>query len=195
LARRRGEPYDRAMATDPSKLSIVTYPEKVLRTSGKALKDINDEVRAVAARMIELMYEAEGIGLAAPQVGLSWQMFVLDVPDGEGRKATDDPPTCTTGPKVFINPKITKYDGAPEPFEEGCLSLPDIRGDVLRPPVVTMTATDEHGKSFTIRAGGLLARCVQHEFDHLHGVLILDKMTQTARMKNRTAVRDLERSR
>ncbi len=183
------------MATDPSKLSIVTYPEKVLRTPGKAVKEINDEVRAVAARMIELMYEAEGIGLAAPQVGLSWQMFVLDVPLGEGRSLADDPPTATDGPRVFINPKIAKFEGPSEPFEEGCLSLPDIRGDVLRPPVVTMTATDEHGKAVTIRAGGLLARCLQHEFDHLQGVLILDKMTQTARMKNRTAVRDLERSR
>lgn len=183
------------MATDPSTLHIVTYPQKVLRAAGKPVKDINDEVRAVAGRMIELMYEAEGIGLAAPQVGLSWQMFVLDVPEGEGRTATDDPPTCTTGPKVFINPKITKYEGAPEPFEEGCLSLPEIRGDVLRPPIVTMTATDEHAMPFTIRAAGLLARCLQHEFDHLQGVLILDKMTQTARMKNRTAVRDLERSR
>lgn len=183
------------MAVDASKLGIVHYPDKVLRTAGKAVKEINEEVRAVASRMIELMYEAEGIGLAAPQVGLSWQMFVLDVPEGEDRTSTDDPPTCTTGPMVFINPKITKYEGAPEPFEEGCLSLPEIRGDVLRPPVVTMTATDEQGKVFTIRAGGLLARCLQHEFDHLQGVLILDKMTQTARMKNRTAVRDLERSR
>jgi peptide deformylase len=92
---------------------------------------------------------------------------------------------------VFINP-VLKLEGPVEPYEEGCLSLPDIRGDVLRPPVVTVTALDEHGKQFTLRAGGLLARCIQHETDHLDGVLIIDKMTQGSRMKNRKAIKELE---
>ena len=109
------------------------------------------EARDIAERMIDLMREAEGIGLAAPQVGLSHRMFVADVPPGEGRSASADPPSATDGPMVFLNPKIVASEGAPEPFKEGCLSLPEIRGDVLRPPIVTVRATDAEGKEFTLR--------------------------------------------
>ncbi len=146
-------------------------------------------------RMVDVMEEEKGIGLAAPQIGLSWRMFVLDVPEVEKgkdrRSADDDPPTASRGPMVFINP-VLKFEGPVEPYEEGCLSLPDVLGEVLRPPVVTVTALDQHGKQFTIKAGGLLARCIQHETDHLDGVLIIDKMTPTSRMKNRRAVKELE---
>ena len=88
---------------------------------------------------------------------------------------------------------IMEPEGGIEAGEEGCLSLPDIRGDVLRPPVVTIAAMDLNGQKFTSRAGGLLARCWQHEVDHLDGVLIIDKMTQMSRIKNRKALKDLER--
>jgi|SRR6185295_15059053 len=184
------------MAVDVSKLAIVKYPAKVLRVATPPLASITPEVRAVAARMIELMYEAEGVGLAAPQVGLSWRLFVADVPAQEQdprRSPDDDPPTATRGPVVYINPRLSIPIGALEPYEEGCLSLPDIRGDVLRPPGITITATDLDGNSFSQSGGGLLARCWQHETDHLDGVLIIDKMTQIFRMKNRAAIRDLER--
>lgn len=122
-------------------------------------------------------------------------MFVLDVPEvkegDDARSSKDDPPRATDGPIVFINP-VLKLEGPVEGYEEGCLSLPDIRGDVLRPPIVTVTALNEQGKPFTLRAGGLLARCIQHETDHLDGVLIIDKMTQASRLKNRKRLRDLE---
>jgi peptide deformylase len=182
------------MPVEIANLSILEYPAKVLRTRAKPLREVTDATREVAARMIQLMYEAEGIGLAAPQVGLSWSMFVVHVPENEQRSASLHPQTATSGPIVLINPKITGFEGAPEPSEEGCLSLPEIRGDVLRPPIVTMEAIDQMGKPLLIRAAGLLSRCLQHEFDHLQGVLILDRMTQLSRMKVRSAVRDLERA-
>jgi peptide deformylase len=181
------------MSIDAPSLEIVTYPAPVLRAKAKPVEKVTDEVRLVARRMIELMREAEGIGLAAPQVGLSWRLFVVDVPPTEDRSAEAIPPTATAGPQFYINPKFSKPEGSPIPWEEGCLSLPDIRGDVLRPPVITISALDLQGKPFTQTAAGLLARCWQHEMDHLDGVLILDRMTQMSRLKNRAAIRDLER--
>jgi peptide deformylase len=152
-----------------------------------------DSRERVVDRMIALMRKADGIGLAAPQVGLSWRLFVVDVPSGEDRSPQTVPPSATDGPRFYINPKLSDPKGAPVPWEEGCLSLPDIRGDVLRPPVITISALDLEGKPFTQTAGGVLARCWQHEMDHLDGVLILDKMTQMSRLKNRAAVKELER--
>lgn len=178
---------------DPSKLTIIHYPAPVLRAKASPVASVTEHVRAVAERMVELMRKAEGIGLAAPQVGLSWRMFVVDVPSGERYKASATPPEASDGVEVYINPVLSKPEGAPMLLEEGCLSLPDIRGEVLRPPTITITATGLDGKAFTKTAGGLLARCWQHEMDHLDGVLILDRMTQLSRMKNKAAVRELER--
>jgi peptide deformylase len=184
------------MPIDPATLRVVSYPDPVLRLKAKPVAEVTDEVRAVATRMVELMREHDGIGLAAPQVGLSWRMFVIDIPPGGPDPEEVVPPgalTSTGGPTVYINPRLTEPAGAVEVLEEGCLSLPDIRGEVVRPPVITVSALDVQGKPFTQFAAGLLARCLQHEFDHLDGVLILDRMTQMSRMKTRSAVRDLER--
>lgn len=181
------------MPTDPAALSILQYPDPVLRRKAKAVAEVTDEVRAVAGRMIQLMQGVEGIGLAAPQVGLSWRMFVAHVPASESRSAEADPPTATAGPRVYINPVLSAPLGVPEPFVEGCLSLPEITGEVLRPPVITVTAMDLEGKKFTLTGAGLLARCWQHETDHLDGMLILDRMTQKWRLKNRAAIRALEK--
>lgn len=178
---------------DLNELRILSYPAPALRVRARGVPAYGAEARAVADRMIELMREAEGIGLAAPQVGLKWRLFVADVPALEDRSPEADPPTATAGTRAFLSPVITSSEGAPEPFEEGCLSLPDIRGDVLRAPIVTVRAMDVNGKEFTLRCAGLLARCVQHEIDHLDGVLILDRFTQMSRLKTKAAVRDLER--
>lgn len=179
------------MAVDPSQLRVRHYPDPVLRRRAQTIT-LTDEVRAVAARMIVLMRQHEGIGLAAPQVGLSWRLFVSHVPEGEGRSTSSTPPSAEASPGVYINPVLTDPVGGVEPFEEGCLSLPDIRGRVLRPPQITITAMDLDGQTFTRTGAGLLARCWQHEMDHLDGVLIIDKMTQIYRLKNRTAIRELE---
>ena len=101
--------------------------------------------------------------------------------------------TATDGPRVYINPVLSEPLGAPVAAEEGCLSLPEIRGDVLRSEGITISALDVEGQPFTQRAAGLLARCWQHEFDHLNGVLIIDRMLQMSRLKNRSAIRALER--
>jgi len=178
---------------DPSNLYIVTYPEPILRERATEIDPTGEGVEAVAERMIELMFDAEGIGLAAPQVGLPWRLFVAHVPPGDARAAGDDPATCTATPRAFINPEIVRMDGPPEPYEEGCLSLPDIRGDVLRPPGVNIRAVGLNGEPFEMTCQGLLARCLLHEYDHLDGVLIIDKFTQISRMKTRSAVRRLER--
>ncbi|MGD9689020.1 MAG: peptide deformylase [Phycisphaerales bacterium] len=183
------------MSVDAASLMIVHYPAAILRRKAVPVPQVTAEVRAVAGRMIELMFEADGIGLAAPQVGLPWRLFVVHVPEeqAEGRLASTDPAGATAAPTVYVNPVLSAFDGVPEPMSEGCLSLPDIRGDVLRPPGVTIRATDLEGKPFEQRGSGLLARCWQHEMDHLDGVLIIDKMLQRDRLKNRTAIRDLER--
>lgn len=181
------------MTVDPASLHILHYPDPVLRRRAQTVPKITDEVRAVARRMIELMFEAEGIGLAAPQVGLSWKLFVAHVPATDGRSAESDPVTATAQPQVYINPVLSAPTGELAPYEEGCLSLPEITGEVLRPEVITITAMDEEGRTFSRTGAGLLARCWQHEFDHLEGVLILDRMSQISRLKNRSAVRRLER--
>jgi len=186
--------YDVRMEVDPEKLWLRTYPDPALRRKAQPITRVSDQVRAAAAAMIALMRKNEGIGLAAPQVGLPWRLFVVDVPSGEKRSATQTPPSATTGPMVYINPLLSDPTGDLETYEEGCLSLPDIRGDVYRPPTITITATDLTGSQFTHTATGLLARCWQHEVDHLDGVLIIDRMTQIFRLKNRAAIRDLERT-
>jgi peptide deformylase len=187
------------MSVDPASLAIVTYPAGVLRQRAEELGEVTAEVRAVAARMIELMFEADGIGLAAPQVGLSWRLFVAHVPPGEARDgepartAEGDPASATAGPTVYINPVLSGAAGPLKSYEEGCLSLPEIRGDVNRPEEITIAAMDLEGRAFTQRGVGLLARCWQHEVDHLDGVLIIDRMSQISRLKTRMALRKLER--
>lgn len=180
------------MPIDPDSLRVRYYPDPVLRLNAKPIV-LTDEVRAVARRMFDLMRRHEGIGLAAPQVGLSWRMFVTHVPAGDGRSPSDAPPTAEVEPSVYINPVLSAPSGDIEPYEEGCLSLPDIRGDVLRHPIISVTAIDLDGRTFTRTGAGLLARCWQHEMDHLDGVLILDRMSQIHRMKSRGAVKNLER--
>ena len=178
---------------DPSTLHILHYPEKALRERAREVPEVTDQVRSIARRMIELMFEAEGVGLAAPQVGLPLRLFVAHVPPSEGRSPESDPPTATVEPVVYINPVLSNPQGELKPYDEGCLSLPDITGEVLRPEHITITATDLEGRRFTRTGAGLLARCWQHETDHLDGVLIIDRMTQMSRLKNRTAVKRLEK--
>jgi len=182
------------MTIDPAKLRIELYPTEVLKTKADPI-DLCEEVRSVADRMIELMQGAKGIGLAAPQVGLSWRLFVAHVPpDPEIEQEDLGLPIACQAPEAFLNPVIIEFAGDLEPYDEGCLSLPGITGEVNRPSIVTMKATDLDGNEVTRRVSGLLARCWQHEIDHLDGILILDKMTQMSRLKNRSKVRSMEKA-
>lgn len=171
------------MPVDPRKLRIVTYPARVLRTRAKPVLTIDDEVRDVARRMIELMHEAPGVGLAAPQVGLDWRMFVAVGP-GEAQDDRQD--------FVFINPALSNPSRDAEDYEEGCLSLPQVHATIRRPRSITITAQDLAGQAFTLTSDILQARIWQHETDHLDGILILDRMTPMDKLANQRAVRDLE---
>lgn len=168
------------MAVAVNSLRIVHYPDPVLRGKAKPVERIDDEVRAVAARMVELMHEARGVGLAAPQVGLPWRLFVAN-PSGE---PGDD--------RVFINPVLRDPSRETESREEGCLSLPSVTGEITRPHAITVDAQDEHGQRFTLTSDGLPARVWQHETDHLDGIMIIDKMPAIDRVANKRALRDLE---
>lgn len=183
---------------DPAKLRIELYPTEVLKAKAPAVDlsaGVDEQLRAIALRMIDLMHGAQGIGLAAPQVGISQRLFVAHVPpDPEGEPDDPDLPSACAEPQVFINPEITEFSKDLEPYDEGCLSLPGITGEVNRPSTVTIRAHNLDGEEVTLRATGLLARCWQHELDHLDGVLILDKMTQMSRLKNRARIKSMEKA-
>jgi len=168
------------MPVDPTKLEIVNYPHAVLRQKAAAIATVTPEVLAVAIRMCELMHLAPGVGLAAPQVGLSWRMFVAN-PTGDPE---DD--------LVFINPVLSEPSRVTEDYEEGCLSLPDIRAEIRRPKAITITAIGFNGKPFSLTSEELPARIWQHETDHLDGVLILDRMSPGDRTALRRKIKALE---
>ncbi len=170
------------MSVKVGSLNIVVYPDPVLRRKAKPLTQITDEVRDVAIRMIDLMHEAEGVGLAAPQIGLPWRMFV-----SVGEQESDVE-------RIFINPILSDASEEVEPHEEGCLSLPNIRADVLRPRTITVSALDLDGKPFTLTSSDLHARIWQHEFDHLEGQLIIDRMAPIDKLAHQRALKSLEES-
>ncbi len=189
--------YHSPMPIDPDNLAIVYYPNPILRTRCEPVPEVTDEVRAVSRRMIEIMRQAPGIGLAAPQVGLPWRLFVCHVfqdPDDKNSSPDADPPSATTEPIVYINPVLSDPISPVERENEGCLSLPDITGEIARARSITIEALDPEGKPFRQTATGLLARCWQHEVDHLDGVLILDRMSHLSRLRVRSAVRRMERA-
>jgi peptide deformylase len=169
------------MPVKPQHLHIVHYPHPALRAKAKLVAEVNEEVRAVAGRMIELMHEAKGVGLAAPQVALGWRMFVAN-PTGNPEDN-----------RLYINPVLSKPSVDTGPREEGCLSIPGVYGQIMRPLAITITATDLEGNTFTDSSDELLARIWQHETDHLDGVLILDRMTPSDKDANRRQLRQLER--
>ena len=167
------------MTVDVAGLRILHYPAAPLRAVAEPIETIDATVAAVAARMLELMHEADGAGLAAPQVGLSWRMFVTKADD----RRSD---------LVYVNPVLGEVDPEIAVREEGCLSLPGITAEIRRPASATMTALDLQRSEFTLRDDGLLARVWQHEVDHLNGVLIIDKMTPMDRIANRKPLKELE---
>ena len=145
-------------------LDIYTLGDEVLREKCKEITKFDSALRMLADAMIETMDEADGVGLAGPQVGVLEKIFVIHIGD-------DDP-------MVFINPEIIETSIEECPYEEGCLSIPGVYHDVIRPARVTVQAQDLDGKSFTVKADGFLARAIQHENDHLSGVLYIDHLTE-----------------
>jgi peptide deformylase len=170
----------------PMSLRIVHYNESVLHRKGVKIEAFDPALRRLAAEMVETMHEANGIGLAAQQIGRALQLCVVDLREAESKFAWEldgaKPPLDLIMPMVLANPDVTPVKGTPETvYEEGCLSFPKIRGDVTRPDAITVKFQDEHGVPHVLKCDGLFSRCVQHEVDHLNGVLFIDRMTKKVR--------------
>lgn len=154
-----------------SKLDILTIPDPILRKVAEPIERVDDALRRLADNMLETMYDAPGIGLAAPQVGVSRRLIVLDVSEKDGEKH----------PLVMINPEILRLADEQRIYEEGCLSIPDVKVDIERPAALTVRYLDRDGRPQEIFADGLLATAIQHEIDHLEGRLIIDFLSRLKR--------------
>ena len=164
-------------------LEILEYPDSRLRTKAVPVEVVSDPIRQLAADMLETMYTASGIGLAATQVNVHKRIVVIDV--SEERNT----------PQVFINPEVTVLDGLSCTYEEGCLSVPGFRDEVARPENVVVHAMDLDGRPFELRPDGLLAVCLQHEVDHLNGRLFVDYLSALKRQRIRDRLEKEQRSR
>ena len=166
-------------------LQILEYGDPILRAQGKPIENIDDRIRELAANMIETMHAANGVGLAAQQIGETLQLTVLDVSLVEDRPSTlkldgKDVDPKAAMPLVLINPEI-ELRGANEVGVEGCLSFPEITGDIDRAKSVIVRAQTLEGRTIEIEASGFLARAIQHEADHLNGILFIDRMNSAAK--------------
>ena len=166
-------------------LQILDYGDPILRAKGKPIENIDDRIRELAANMIETMHAANGVGLAAQQIGEALQLTVLDVSLIEDRPSTlkldgKDVDPKAAMPLVLINPEI-ELRGANEVGVEGCLSFPEITGEIERAKSVIVRAQTLKGGTIEIEASGFLARAIQHEGDHLNGILFIDRMNSAAK--------------
>ncbi|MBY5771105.1 MULTISPECIES: peptide deformylase [Rhizobium] len=150
---------------------LIILPDPVLRQLSKPIERVDSDLQRLADDMLETMYDAPGIGLAAIQIGVPRRMLVIDISrEGEERQ-----------PQVFINPEVLTSSDERSVYEEGCLSIPDYYAEVERPATVSVKYLDRNGKEQTVEADGLLATCLQHEIDHLNGVLFIDYISRLKR--------------
>jgi peptide deformylase len=172
-------------------LPIVAYGDPVLRKEGKQIDADYPNLKELIANMKETMYNASGVGLAAPQIGKAIRLFVIDAsPFADDEDLSDeDRATLKTFNRVFINAQILEEEGEEWAFNEGCLSIPDVRQDVFRQPKVTFEYQDEEFKTHTEVLEGLAARVFQHEYDHIEGILFTDKLSS---LKKRLIKKKLE---
>jgi peptide deformylase len=180
-------------------LKIVYYNEPILHQKGEKIAAFDAELVRLTGEMIDAMHTAGGIGLAAQQIGLARQICVVDL-----RESDEDftweidgarPPLDLFMPLALVNPQLAPVPKTPSTiFEEGCLSFPKIRGDVVRPDAIVVTFHDERGVPHVLKCDGLFARCIQHEVDHLNGVLFIDRMDKNTRAGVDEAVRALARA-
>ena len=160
-------------------LPIVAYGDPVLRKKAKEIPQDYPKLKELIENMWETMYGAYGVGLAAPQVGLPIRLFIIDTsPFAEDEDLTEDEKAELSGlKKAFVNPKIIEETGDEWAFNEGCLSIPDVREDVFRKPEITMEYYDADLNKHTEHFKGLAARVIQHEYDHIEGILFTDKLS------------------
>jgi peptide deformylase len=160
-----------AYLTDMAKLPIITLPDPILREISAPIERVDDETRRLIADMFETMYAAPGVGLAAVQVGIPRRLIVVDATEeGEERR-----------PIAMLNPEIVSLGDEKRPYEEGCLSIPDVRVEIERPASVHVRFLDAQGRLQELKAEGLLATAIQHEIDHLDGRLIIDFLSRLKR--------------
>lgn len=177
-------------------LRIVHYNEPVLHRKGVKIEKYDASLDELVREMIATMHEAGGIGLAAQQIGQAIQVCVVDLRDSDAEFNWEidgaRPPLELFMPMALVNPQIKVTPGTPDSvFEEGCLSFPKIRGDIKRPEEITVSFHDQYGVPHTLRCDGLLSRCIQHEVDHLNGVLFVDRMDKKMRTSIDDAVKAL----
>jgi len=180
-------------------LRIVHYNDPVLHTKGAKVTSFDGALTRLAEAMIDSMHDAAGIGLASQQVGQALQLCVVDLRESDADFTWEidgaRPPLDLFMPLVLANPKVTKVPGTEETvYEEGCLSFPKIRGDVVRPDAIVATFHDERGVAHTLKCDGLFSRCIQHEVDHLNGVLFIERMDKKARSEVDEAVKALAKA-
>jgi peptide deformylase len=178
-------------------LPILQYGDPILRAKGKRIDEIDDRIRELAANMIETMHAAHGVGLAAQQIGEALQLTVLDVSPVEDRPSTlkldgKDADPKSAMPLVLINPEI-ELRGETEVGLEGCLSFPEITADIERAQSVIVRAKTLEGGTIQIEAGRFLARAIQHEHDHLDGILFIDRMRSAAKAALSSRLRRLQK--
>lgn len=154
-------------------LEIHMLGNSVLRESGRHISKVDSSIRDLAKDMLRSMYSAKGIGLAGPQVGVKKRILVIDL----------DIENPTSSPLVIINPEIISASASIDTYEEGCLSIPGVYLDVVRPTTIKVSFRDEMGRPKKMNADGLMARCIQHEIDHLNGVLFVDRVTDKEALK------------
>ena len=178
-------------------LQIVQFNNSVLRKRGEKVTVFDPTVAALAENMVETMHAAGGIGLAAQQIGQAIQLCVVDLRQAEvdytwkldGKK----PPKELIMPLALVNPSITAEREPTTQSEEGCLSFPDIRGDVIRPDKIRVRYQDVQGHAHTLECTGLFSRCIQHEGDHLNGVLFIDRMDKATLVRLEPALKALKK--
>jgi len=163
---------------DIDKCRITRYPAEVLAGQAEPVETIDDNIRQLIKKMAEIMIERKGVGLAAPQAGVPLRLFIISL-DGTAQNV-----------KVYINPTVTS-DGTVGSNEEGCLSVPGVFTKIRRYKKCKVTATDLDGNEFSDEAEGLYARALQHEYDHIEGITIVNRMTQTARIAHRRQLKKL----
>lgn len=170
------------MSVDTQSLSLLIFPSPILLQRASEVDASDRNVQEVARRMIEMMFEQNGVGLAAPQVGLSWRLFVTRNPEDKESGV------------AWMNPTLEVTSTDDDIEEEGCLSLPEIRGDVRRPTGIQISGFDVNGDPAQESSDEFIARVWQHENDHLDGILIINKMSSMDRLINRRLIRNLERA-
>jgi peptide deformylase len=176
---------------------IVIFGDPVLRKKCDLVKNFSEDINSLVDDMLETMVSAEGIGLAAPQIGVSMQLAVVDVshdPECISYLRVDgkDVDLLDMMPLIFVNPEL-EFDGETDVMSEGCLSFPEIRGEVTRPYEVKAKVQLINGNTVTIETDGLLSRAIQHETDHLNGILFIDRMSAATKIALRGKVKKMQR--